>query len=127
MGGGGVGPGEVRFLFSVDRVRGDTVVVGGWPIGSPYWFDEEGSFVRDQLLGPWYPGMLGRTLPDGSLILDTYDFGSYGNTLENWAANGPDEDIRPAGIVEFSQSPMGCSRVITTRRLTHCDFGLPLT
>ena len=101
VGGGGVGPGEVRFLFSVDRVRGDTVVVGGWPIGSRYWFDEEGAFVRDQILGPWYPGMLGRTLPDGSLVLDTYDFGSYGNTIENWVANGPDEDIRPAGVVEL--------------------------
>ena len=95
------GPGEIRSLYNVDRVRGDTLVIDGWPIGSRYWFDERGAFVRNQALGPWFPGMLGRTLPDGSLILDTYEFGSYGNTLETWAANGPDEDIRPAGVVEL--------------------------
>jgi hypothetical protein len=101
VGGGGSGPGEVRFLFSVDRLQGDTVIVGGWPIGSRYWFDEDGAFVRGQALGPWFPGMLGRTLPDGSLVLDTYAFGSYGNTIESWAANGPDEDIRPEGVIEL--------------------------
>lgn len=101
MGGAGEGPGEIRFLYHVDRVRGDTLVIGGWPIGSRYWFDESGAFVRDQALGPWFPGMLGRTLVDGSLILDTFEFGSYGNTLEHWAADGPDDDIRPEGIVEL--------------------------
>ena len=101
VGGSGEGPGEIRSLYNVDRVRGDTLVIDGWPIGSRYWFDERGAFVRNQALGPWFPGMLGRTLPDGSLILDTYEFGSYGNTLETWAANGPDEDIRPAGVVEL--------------------------
>lgn len=100
VGGAGEGPGEVRFLYAVDRIHSDTLVVGGWPIGSRYWFDEGGDFVRNQSLGPWFPGMLGRTLPDGSLLLDTFEFGSYGNALETWAANGPDEDFRPAGIVE---------------------------
>lgn len=101
VGGRGEGPGEIRNLYNIDRVRGDTLVIDGWPIGSRYWFDERGVFVRHQALGPWFPGMLGRTLPDGSMILDTYEFGSYGNTLETWAANGPDEDIRLAGVVEL--------------------------
>lgn len=100
VGGGGEGPGEVRFLFAVDRAAGDTLIVGGWPIGSRYWFDEHGDFIRNQMLGPWFPGMLGRTLVDGSLLLDTYEFGSYGNTLERWAARGPDGELRPEGIVE---------------------------
>ena len=101
VGGSGEGPGEIRTLYNIDRVLGDTLVIDGWPIGSRYWFDEHGAFIRNQALGPWFPGMLGRTLPDGSLILDTYEFGSYGNTLETWAANGPDDDIRPAGVVEL--------------------------
>ena len=101
VGGTGQGPGEIRNLYNVDRVRGDTMVIGGWPIGSRYWFDENGDFVRNQALGPWYPGMLGRTLVDGSLILDTYEFGSYGNTLENWAAFGTESEIRPEGVVEL--------------------------
>jgi len=101
VGGRGEGPGELRNLYNIDRVRGDTLVVGGWPIGSRYWFDENGDFVRNQALGPWFPGMLGRTLVDGSLVLDTYEFGSYGNTLENWAANGTEADLRPEGIVEL--------------------------
>lgn len=101
VGGRGEGPGELRNLYSVDRVRGDTLVIGGWPIGSRYWFDENGDFVRNQALGPWFPGMLGRTLVDGSLVIDTYEFGSHGNTLENWAANGTEPDLRPEGIVEL--------------------------
>ncbi len=101
VGGQGEGPGELRNLYNVDRMRGDTLIVGGWPIGSRYWFDENGDFIRKQALGPWFPGMLGRTLVDGSLVLDTYEFGSHGNTLENWAANGTEPDLRPEGIVEL--------------------------
>ena len=77
------------------------MVIGGWPIGSRYWFDENGDFVRNQALGPWFPGMLGRTLVDGGLILDTYEFGSHGNTLENWAAFGTETELRPEGVVEL--------------------------
>lgn len=101
VGGRGEGPGEMRNLYRVDRIDGDTLVVGGWPIGSRYWFDEKGDFIRNQALGPWFPGMLGRTLLDGSLVLDTYEHGSHGNTLEYWAANGPDEDLRPTGVLEL--------------------------
>lgn len=100
VGGQGEGPGELRFLYRVDVLPGDTVVVGGWPIGSRVWFDENGAFIRNQALGPWFPGMLGITLSDGSLLLDTYEFGSYGNTLENWAARGTEDFLRPAGVLE---------------------------
>lgn len=101
VGGAGEGPGELRSLFSVDRMAGDTLVVGGWPIGYRYWFDERGEFIRGQQLGPWFPGMLGRTLVDGAMLLDTYEYGSYGNTLEQWAVNGPDDDFRPVGVIEL--------------------------
>jgi len=101
VGGAGEGPGELRLLYRLDRIVGDTVVVGGWPIGSRYWFDEKGGFIRAEALGPWFPGLLGRTLPDGALILDTYEYGSYGNTLETWAQRGPDNDLRPQGVLEL--------------------------
>ena len=101
VGGSGTGPGEIRNLYNVDRMRGDTMVIGGWPIGSRYWFDENGDFIRNQALGPWFPGMLGRTLVDGGLVLDTYEFGSYGNTLENWAQFGTETELRPTGVVEL--------------------------
>jgi len=104
VGGGGQGPGEVRFLYAVDRVRGDTLVVGGWPIGSRYWFDENGEHVRDEALGPWFPGMLGRTLPDGHLIIDTFEFGSYGNTIERWVVDADLADLRPEGVIELVAS-----------------------
>ena len=116
VGGQGTGPGELRNLYNVDRVRGDTLVIGGWPIGSRYWFDENGDFVRNQALGPWFPGLLGRTLVDGGLVLDTYEFGSYGNTLENWAANGTEEEIRPTGIVEIVSADGQRSDTIGTIR-----------
>jgi len=101
VGGVGEGPGELRSLFSVDRIDGDTLVLGGWPIGYRYWFDERGDFIRGQQLGPWFPGMLGRTLVDGSMLLDTYEYGSHGNTLEHWAVNGPEDDLRPVGVIEL--------------------------
>jgi hypothetical protein len=71
VGGQGEGPGELRFLYSIDLIPGDTVVLGGWPIGYRYWFDEDGVFVNRPMLGPWFPGLLGRTLDDGSLLLDS--------------------------------------------------------
>lgn len=101
VGGAGEGPGELRSLFSVDRLDGDTLVIGGWPIGYRYWFDERGDFIRGQQLGPWFPGMLGRTLVDGAMLLDSYEYGSYGNTLEHWAVNGPEDDFRPVGVIEL--------------------------
>jgi hypothetical protein len=101
VGGGGQGPGEMRFLYAVDRIEGDTLVLGGWPIGSRYWFDEEGAFLKSEVLGPWFPGLLGRTLPDASLLLDTYPQGSHGNTIELWAAQGQEDRIRPTGVLEL--------------------------
>ena len=50
VGGAREGPGELRFLYVVDRLPGDTLVLGGWPIGSRYWFDERGEFIRNQAL-----------------------------------------------------------------------------
>ncbi|RLC55152.1 MAG: hypothetical protein DRI30_08040 [Chloroflexi bacterium] len=101
VGGGGEGPGEMRILYAVDLIEGDTLVLGGWPIGSRYWFDTDGEFVESEILGPWFPGLLGRTLPDGSLLLDTYPQGSHGNTIEVWAAQGQEDRFRPTGVVEL--------------------------
>jgi hypothetical protein len=101
VGGGGEGPGEMRNLYAVDRIVGDTLVLGGWPIGSRYWFDTEGAHIKSEVLGPWFPGLLGRTLPDGSLLLDTYPQGSHGNTLETWAAQGEEDIFRPTGVIEL--------------------------
>jgi len=100
VGGQGEGPGELRFLYAVDRMPGDTVVLGGWPIGYRYWFDQEGRFLSRPMLGPWFPGQLGRTLPDGSLLLDSYPSGSLGNEVETWIARGEDPTMRPRGVVE---------------------------
>ncbi len=101
VGGGGQGPGEMRLLYAVDLVEGDTLVLGGWPIGNRYWFDTDGEFVESEILGPWFPGLLGRTLPDGSLLLDTYPQGSHGNTIEVWAAQGQEDRFRPTGVLEL--------------------------
>jgi len=101
VGGGGQGPGELRFLYAVDHIGGDTLVLGGWPIGNRNWFDERGGFLRSEILGPWFPGLLGRTLPDGSLLLDTYPQGSHGNTIEFWASQGQEDYLRPTGVLEL--------------------------
>jgi hypothetical protein len=101
VGGAGQGPGEMRFLYAVDLMGGDTLVLGAWPIGSRYWFDPQGEFIRSEVLGPWFPGLLGRTLPDGSLLLDTYEQGSHGNTIEFWAARGEEAFLRPTGVMEL--------------------------
>jgi hypothetical protein len=100
VGGQGEGPGELRFLYSIDLIPGDTVVLGGWPIGYRYWFDEDGVFVNRPMLGPWFPGLLGRTLDDGSLLLDSYPSGSHGNEVETWVAQGEAPYFRPVGVIE---------------------------
>lgn len=100
VGGQGEGPGELRNLYSVDRLPGDTLVIGGWPIGSRYWFDERGDFIRNQALGPWFPGRAGRTMLDGSLVIDSYQQGGLGNTVEYFAAYGTESTIRPHGFLE---------------------------
>lgn len=100
VGGPGEGPGELRNLYAVDAIVGDTLVLGGWPIGSRYWFDPQGEFIKGEVLGPWFPGLLGRTLPNGTLLLDTYPQGSHGNTIETWAVQGTEEFFRPVGVME---------------------------
>lgn len=99
VGGEGEGPGELRFLYHVDLVLPDTVVLGGWPVGIRTWFDGSGRFVDAPRLGPWFPGLVGRTTLDGSLLVDQWENGSYGNTIELWAARGEDGVFQPEGVL----------------------------
>ena len=98
-GGPGEGPGEFRFLMSLDLLPGDTVVASGWPVGSLAFFDPAGDFVRSETVGPYWPGLLGRVLWDGSLLMDTYEQRSYGNEIEWWAAYGTEAYFRALGTM----------------------------
>ncbi len=97
VGGIGEGPGELGRLFSLDRIRGDTLIANDWPVGNAAWFDSTGVFLFNSLLGPYWPGLTGHFLPDGSLLADTYEHRSYGNEIEMWAAGGTEEIFRPQG------------------------------
>ena len=97
VGGSGEGPGELGRLFSLDRIHGDTLVANDWPVGNAAWFTVDGAFVFNSMLGPYWPGLTGHFLPDGSLLADTYGRRSYGNEIENWAVNGPEDYFRPDG------------------------------
>ncbi len=97
VGGPGEGPGEFRFLYTIDLLPGDTVVAGGWPIGWSSWFDSDGNHLHDTRIGPFYPGRIGHFLWDGSLLVDVYERGSHGNEIEWWAATGDEPAFRAAG------------------------------
>jgi hypothetical protein len=104
-GGSGQGPGEFRRLNAIDRIRGDTLVASEWPVGTLAWFDPHGTYIRNTRLGPYWPGLAGRTLFDGSLLVDVYPVGGYGNEVEVWAASGQDQSFRPTGwIVRVSRN-----------------------
>jgi hypothetical protein len=105
VGGQGEGPGEFAYLAALDRLPGDTIVASDWPIGTLSWFDSDGRYLDKSRLGPYRPGLTGRVLPDGSLLVDVYERGSYGNELEWWAATGQTDTFRPAGmLVRVSRS-----------------------
>lgn len=99
VGGPGEGPGEFRLLYTIDRLPGDTVVAGGWPIGWSSWFDADANHVLDTRLGPYFPGLIGHYLWDGSLLMDVYERGSHGNEIEWWAATGEEPTFRAAGYI----------------------------
>jgi hypothetical protein len=104
VGGSGQGPGEFRRLNAIDRIRGDTLVASEWPVGTLAWFDPHGSYIKNTRLGPYWPGLAGRTLYDGSLLVDVYPVGGYGGEVEVWAASGQDQSFRPTGwIVRVSR------------------------
>lgn len=55
IGGPGEGPGELNALFSLDRIRGDTLVANKWPVGQAAWFESDGnlsSIACSGLTGP---------------------------------------------------------------------------
>jgi hypothetical protein len=99
VGGPGEGPGEFRFLYTVARLPGDTVVVGGWPIGWSSWYDAQGNHISDERVGPYFPGLLGKYLWDGTLLVDRYERGSHGNEIEWWAVNGEENPFRASGYI----------------------------
>ncbi|MCH7474917.1 MAG: hypothetical protein IIA27_09600 [Gemmatimonadetes bacterium] len=99
VGGPGEGPGEFRFLYSIDRLPGDTLIVGGWPIGWSAWYDGSGAHIEDVRLGPYFPGLIGRYLSDGSFLRDVYENGSHGNEIETWAARGEESAFRASGRI----------------------------
>ena len=99
VGGPGEGPGEFGRLAAIDVLPGDTVVASDWPVGTLTWFDPLGGYVDKTRLGPFWPGLIGRTMADGSLLVDDYERGSYGNELEWWAATGQESHFRPTGVV----------------------------
>ena len=100
VGGQGEGPGEFRILVALDRVPGDTVVAGAWPLGLRVWWDSRGEYIANTRSGQWGPGLVGgRTLADGTFLIDVYDGGSYGNSLELWAATGEELTFRTEGVL----------------------------
>jgi len=100
VGGQGEGPGEFRRLMAIDLIPGDTVVVGAWPLGLRLWWNSSGEFIHNTQSGQWGPGLVGgRTLPDGTFLIDTYAGGSYGNSLELWAATGQEPTFRTSGVL----------------------------
>ncbi len=99
VGGRGEGPGEFARLASIDRLNGDTLVASDWPIGTRSWFDSNGLFLDKTRVGPYWPGLIGHTLVDGSLLVDVYERNSYGNELEWWAARGQEDLFRPSGQI----------------------------
>ena len=100
VGGRGEGPSEFRLLVAVDRMPGDTVIAGAWPLGLRVWWDSRGEYIANTQSGRWGPGLVGgRTLPDGTFLIDTYEGGSYGNSLELWAARGEESTFRTEGVL----------------------------
>ena len=101
VGGQGEGPGEFRLLVALDRMPGDTVVASAWPVGLRTWWDATGEHIDDTESGRWGLGLVGgRTLPDGTLLVDVYDGASYGNSIELWAAQGEDgSTFRTEGLL----------------------------
>lgn len=97
--GPGGGPGELRFLIAVSRLHGDTLIVSDWPVGQWHWFTAEGDFLERTRYARYFPGQIGRPLPDGSLLADVYERGSYGNELEAWMARGENQEFRPEGHI----------------------------
>jgi hypothetical protein len=115
IGGSGEGPGELGRLFSLDRIHGDTLVANDWPVGNAAWFTVDGAFRFNSMIGPYWPGLTGHFLPDGSLLADTYGRSSYGNELETWAVSGSEDYFRPNGwmVRAFRDSTVDTLRAIT--------------
>jgi hypothetical protein len=99
VGRSGQGPGEFRRLHSIDRIRGDTLVVSEWPVGTLAWFDSDGTYLWNTRLGPYWPGLAGWTLFDGSLLADVYPHSGYGGEIEIWAGTGQEQSFRPTGWI----------------------------
>ena len=99
VGGPGEGPGEFRFLMRLNRLPGDTIMAGGWPLGWAARFDPQGRYVGNTRLGPFFPSLLGHFMPDGSFLMDVYSRGGYGNEIEWFAANGEGGVFRPTGHI----------------------------
>ena len=99
VGGPGEGPGEFRLLMRLDRLPGDTIMAGGWPLGWAARFDPQGRYVGNTRLGPFFPSLLGHFMPDGSFLMDVYSRGGYGNEIEWFAANGEGGVFRPTGHI----------------------------
>lgn len=99
VGGRGGGPGEFSMLASLDRIRGDTLVASDWPIGTLSWFASSGEYIDGTRIGPYWPGISGRVLADGSLLADIYPGGSHGDELESWAVLGTVPEFRPRGYL----------------------------
>ncbi len=97
VGGHGEGPGEFRLLAWVNRLPGDTLVASDWPVGELSWFDEQGTFLERKRIGFYWPGLAGQLMSDGSMIVDVWEKGSYGNEIEWVAAFGEDGAFRPSG------------------------------
>ncbi len=99
VGGRGQGPGEFQRLHSLDRLPGDTLVASDWPVGALTWFASDGTYLFNSRIGPYRPGLIGRMLADGSLLVDVYQRASYGNELEWWAVYGEGDRFRPSGVI----------------------------
>lgn len=79
VGGAGGGPGEMRVLFEVTRLAGDTLVAFDPAMGRLDWFDPMGAFIHRTsvdlrgLLEPPYFSEGAHLLPDRTFLLRVYE------------------------------------------------------
>lgn len=77
----GEGPGELRVLYRVARLGGDTLVACDLAAGRLDWFDGEGEFVRRErlnvrgLMEPPYFNEGAYLLPDRTVLMRAYEMG----------------------------------------------------
>jgi hypothetical protein len=86
-GGRGEGPGELRVLYRMTRLDGDTLVASDLAVGRLDWFDGQGQFIRRErlnvrgLVEPPYFNEGAHLLPDRTVLMRAYEMGDLSEGL----------------------------------------------